>query len=343
MAPRTIAVGEAEIIELDPPGEADAAAGPPVVGWWGTVRSATVVSLGRPRVRALALVAFLARGGVFALLLPISALPSPIGIGIWIGPTSVTAAGPTARFVVALVTSVAAATVVTIAAFVLAAAAEVALYRATAAPDPDEPEAGVAVAGPGDRGARATIRTALVRLALLVPVVVAIWLAIPPLVEAGYHELTFPSSVAVPLVVRIVGAAPLAVATVLLTWLAAEIIGGLATRHVALFGAGVAGAIGAAFVDAGRWPGALAASAVASGAVSVVMFVPAAVAGLAAADRAQVALAGGAGMLEAVAAAFLVTAVFAGTVVLAAGAAAWRAALWTAYVLRVAGIRPPGS
>jgi hypothetical protein len=342
-ASRTIAVGEAEDIRLDPPADADRAGPSPAVGWWDTVRSATVVSLGRPRVRVLALLAFLARGGIVALALPIVVLPGPIGIGIWVGPTAVTAAGPTPRLVIAVIVLVTVAAAVTIAAFALAAAAEVALHQATAAPDPDDPEAGLAPVPPGGRGAHGTIRVALVRLILVLPVLVAAGLAIPPLAAAGYQELTFPSDVGVPLAVRIVGDAPFAVAAVVLTWLAAEIIGGLATRRVVLFGASTSGAVAGALGDVLRRPGSLALSFVASGAVSVLLLVPAIVAALAAAERAQAALGGTPGSLEALAAALLLTAIFAGTVVLAAGAAGWRAALWTAHVLGAAGIRPAGA
>jgi hypothetical protein len=315
----------------------------PPVGWGGTVRSATVVALGRGRVRALALVAFLARGGIVALALPIVVLPSPIGVGIWVGPTSVTAAGPTARLVIAGAVVIAAAVAVAILAFFIAAAAEVALHQATAAPDPEDPEAGLAPVPPGGRGVSGTIRVAVVRLVLVIPVVVAVGLAIPALADAGYRELTFPSDVAVPLAVRITTAAPLAVVGVVVTWLAAEVVGGLAARRIVLFGAGSPDAIGGAIADLGRWPGAAARSLVASAGVSVLVFVPAVVAAAAAADRVQAVLAAEAGSLESVGAALLISAVFAGTVVLAAGAAAWRAALWTAQVLRAAGIRPPGS
>jgi len=342
-APRTIVLGEAEITDLDPPGDGCPAGLAPAVGIWGAVRSATLVSLGRSRVRVLALLAFLGRGGIVALALPIVVLPGPIGVGIWVGPTSVTAAGPTPRFVAAVIVLVAAAAVVIVAAFALAAAAEVALHQAAAAPDPDEPEAGIAAVPPAGRGAAATFRVALVRLALLVPVLGAVGLAIPPLVEAGYRELTFPSNVAVPLAVRIAQGAPVAGLSIVATWLAAEVIGGLATRHVVLFGVGVLRAVGMALENVVRRPGSLALAIVASGVVSAVLFVPAVVAGMAVWDRAQAVLAAESGAFDTLFAALAITATFTGTVVLAAWAAAWRAALWTAQVLRVAGIRPPGT
>jgi hypothetical protein len=301
------------------------------------------VSLARPRVRALALLAFLARGGIIALALPIVVLPSPIGIGIWVGPTSVTAAGPTPRLVVTVVAMVTAVSAVSVIAFVIAAAAEVALHRATAAPDPDVPQAGIASTPSAGRGAAGTIRVALVRLALVLPVIAVVALAVPPLVEAGYRELTLPSDVGVPLVVRILAAAPLAVAAVVATWLAAEVVGGLASRRVVLLGSSVGAGIGEALADVVRRPAALALSFGASAAVSILLLMPALLAALAAADRAGTVLARSQDPLAAVGAALLLTAVFAGTVVLAAGAAAWRAALWTAEVLRAAGVRPPGS
>ncbi len=354
-APRTIVLGEAEITDLDPSGGAgsseaagrswavDPTARAPAVGWWAAIHAAIVVSFGRPRVRALALLAFLGRGGIVALGLPIVVLPGPIGIGIWVGPTSVTAAGPTPRLVAAIVVAVVAAAVVVIVAFTIAAAAEVALHQAVAAPDPDEPEAGIATVPPAGRGARATFRVLLVRLVLLVPVIGAVGLAIPLLVEAGYRELTLPSNVAVPLAVRIIQGAPVAGISIVATWLTAEVVGGLAGRHVVLFGAGVLQAVGMAFVDVVRRPGSMVIAIVASGVVSAALFVPAEVAAFAVWDRAQTVLSGEPRAVDAVLAGLAVTATFAGTVVLAAWAAAFRAALWTAQVLRLAGIRPPGS
>jgi len=346
-ASRTIVVGEVEISELDLPGGggptgAPAAGSPPTGGWWGAVRSATVVALGRPRVRLLALVAFLGRGGIIALGLPIVVLPSPIGIGLWVGPTSVTAAGPTPRLVAAVVLLLVAATIVTVAGTCVAATAEVALHPAAAAPDPDEPEAGLPVVPVAGRGLDAVLRVALVRLAFLVPVLVAGGLAIPPLVEAGYRELTLPSDVTVPVAARIAMGAPAAVAAIVATWLAAEVLGGLATRRVVLFGAGVLGAIGAGFADVLRRPVAVTAALLASAVVSGALLVPAAVAAVAAWDRVQAVFAAEPDALDSLLAALAITATFAATVVLAAGAAAWRAALWTAEVLRAAGIRPPG-
>jgi hypothetical protein len=315
----------------------------PAAGWGAAVRSATVAAFGRAPVRILALLAFLARGGIVALVLPLLVLPSPIGVGVWVGPTSVTAAGPTLRFVALVMAVVAAAAIILVAAFVLAAAAEVALHQATAAPDPDEPDAGIAPVPPGGRGWSGTFRVATVRLALLVPVLFAVGLAAPSIAAAGYQELTLPSDVGTPLIVRIAGTVPLAIAVIGVTWLLGEIVGGLAARRIVLFGASAPAAVAAAVLHLVRRPGTAVLSLLATGIVSLLVLVPAVVAAVAAADRAQTLLAGDAGAPGVIGATLLVTAVFAGTIVLAAGAAAWRAALWTAEVLRAAGVRPPGS
>ena len=315
----------------------------PAAGWGAAVRSATVVAFGRAPVRILALLVFLARGGIVALALPLLVLPSPIGVGVWVGPTSVTAAGPTLRFVALVVAVVAAAAIILVAAFVLAAAAEVALHQATAAPDPDEPEAGIAPVPSGGRGWSGTFRVAIVRLALLVPVLFAVGLAVPSIAAAGYQELNLPSDVGVPLIVRIAGAVPLAIALIGVAWLLGEIVGGLAARRIVLFGASAPTAMAAAVLHLIHRPGAAVLSLLATGIVSLLVLVPAGVAAVAAADRAQALLAGDAGAPGVFGATLLVTAVFAGTINLAAGAAAWRAALWTAEALRAAGIRPPGS
>ena len=103
----------------------------------------------RPRLWVYALVAFLARGGIVVLALPIVVAPTFIGLANFVGPASVSAGGPGPRLIALIVAGVAAAAVLVVVGTCVAAAAEVALHRATAA----TPEASAVVAS--GRGAAA--------------------------------------------------------------------------------------------------------------------------------------------------------------------------------------------
>ena len=55
----------------------------------GTLITALLVTLARPSTWVLALAAFLVRGGILVLCLPIVILPTPVGIANLVGPTLV--------------------------------------------------------------------------------------------------------------------------------------------------------------------------------------------------------------------------------------------------------------
>jgi hypothetical protein len=217
----------------------------------------------------------------------------------------------------------------------VAAAAEVALHRATVA----TPEARAVVAsGPRDAGdagtVRAISRVAGTRLILLVPVAIVAAVAIPAWVAVAYRELTVPSDVATPLAARVLAGAPLATVAVLGAWLAAEVVGGFAVRRSALLGASIPRALHAGFVDPFRAPLATALTvAVALGATVLALVATWWVTGVAW-DAARQALGGGLDAPAALGAALLMAAAWLAGLVLAAGAAAWRATLVTMELLR---------
>ena len=93
---------------------------------------ASMVALSRPRLWVFALLAFLARGGLVALVVPMLVLPTFVGISNTVGPTSVTAAGPTPR----LVAMVAAWVGITLAAIVAGTIAAPARSPPPAPPSP---------------------------------------------------------------------------------------------------------------------------------------------------------------------------------------------------------------
>lgn len=309
--------------------------------WLGAARAALVLTATRPRLWALALAAFLARGGVVLLAAPIVVLPTFIGISNIVGPTSVTAAGPSPRLVALVAMTAAIVVLVAIGGTLLGAAAETALVRAIAAPEgglpaPERARAPGAVA-PGTAPARfrrAMARVAVLRLVLLVPVVAAIAVAVPPWVVSAYRELTLPSDVAVPLVVRVLAGAPGATGLVVVAWLAAEVVGGFAARRVVLLGANVGRALAAGAADPLRAPGGTILTLLAALVPSVVALAPAAWGVAASWEVARRALVDDAGAATAIGSSLLLAAAWLGALVLAGILGAWRGTLMTAELLR---------
>ncbi len=269
------------------------------------------------------------------LALPIVVAPTFIGLANFVGPASVSAGGA-GPLIALLVVGLAAAAALVVVGACVAAAAEVALHRATAA----TPEARAVVAiGRGaaaeDAGTvRAIARVAGVRLILLVPVVMVAAVAIPAWVAAAYRELTVPADVSAPLATRVSAGAPVASVAVLGAWLAAEVVGGFAARRSALLGASILRALQAGFVDLFRAPVATALTvAVALAATVLALVATWWVTGFAW-DAARQALGGGLDAPAALGAALLMAAAWLAGLVLAAGAAAWRATLVTMELLR---------
>jgi hypothetical protein len=337
--------------------------GPPAapdVPWRRGVAAATAMTVRRPSLWVFALVAFLARGGVVVLVLPIVVVPTFVGLANFVGPASVSAGGPGPRLIALIVAGLAAAFALVVVGACVAAAAEVALHRATVAtpeaasvvaiapradesaaagdqsaddPRADGPpaEAGAADAG---RTVRAVARVAGVRLLLIVPVAVAAAVAIPAWVAVAYRELTVPSDVAAPLAARVLAGAPAASVAVLGAWLAAEVVGGFAARRSALLEASIRRALAGGLVDPFRAPLATALTVVAALGASVVALVLAWWATGAAWDAVRHALAGEPDVVAALATALLLAAAWLAGLVLAAIAAAWRATLVTMELLR---------
>jgi len=341
------------------PGAVSGSRAVPDVPWRRGVAAATAMTVRRPSLWAFALVAFLARGGLVILVLPIVVVPTFIGLANFVGPASVSAGGPGPRLIALIVAGLAAAIALVVVGACVAAAAEVALHRATVAtpeagsviaiaPRADtpaaaaEPRAGAADAAAAAAAAgteapgplRAVARVAGVRLVLLVPVAVAAAVAIPAWVAVAYRELTVPSDVAAPLAARVVAGAPAASIAVVVTWLAAEIVGGFAARRSALLGTSIPRALARGIVDPFRAPLATALTVVAALGATVAVLVPTWWATGAAWDAARQALAGETGVVAAFGTALLLAAAWLAGLVLAGIAAAWRATLVTMELLR---------
>ncbi len=310
--------------------------------WLHGALAAVVLTVERPGLWAFALLAFLARGGAVALGLPIVVLPTFIGLSNLVGPASVSAEGPGPRLAALIVLGAAGILVIALAGTLVAAAAEAELHRQSVAPGPSDPWRGSGGEGPRQLRDRldpaaagsGAVRIAAIRLILLVPVVAAIGIAVPGWVTAAYRELTLPSDVAVPLVVRILTGAPAGAALVLAAWLAGEVVGGFATRRAVLLDTPVLRALGSAVTDPFRSLVGTALTIGAALAVSLLALAPATWAVALAWDAARRALVDDAGAVAVLAAAVVLAATWTAALLLAALAAAWRANLATMELLR---------
>ena len=191
------------------------------------MQSALVATLGRPTWWAMALAAFLVRGGFFLIVLPIVSVPTAAGIvtavsptleGMWLGKPSLDGA-LVGSLVLALV----------LAGLMAAALAgswlDLALVR-EATEDEDV-----------DRGWRPThpsvVHALSIRLTAHVATLLAIAYGSLRLVNVGYAEFTSPSDVGVAIVDRVLVRVPDVVLLVLAAWLVGETVGSLAARRAA--------------------------------------------------------------------------------------------------------------
>jgi hypothetical protein len=187
------------------------------------MRRSLLLTLGHPEWWTMALAAFLVRGGILVIALPVLALPSlaalsavvaPLLSGVALGDTSI----PPIELFAGAAALVSAVVFVT---GLVGAWLDIALFRAAS-----EALGGAAATG------RASLREALnARLTPHAITILALGFTVFRLVTAGYEELTSPTTSPAPLAVRIVGHAPEAVAALVLAWLVAEAVGGVALRR----------------------------------------------------------------------------------------------------------------
>lgn len=190
--------------------------------------------LGRPRWWLLALAAFLVRGGIIVMFLPIVILPTPSGVTNAFGP-AVTglALGGAGAELIALITALAlGATLAIVAGNVLGAWLEATLVGEVL-DEADGDRWAWPVETPANRVTDAPAwRGATVRLVAHLPLVLALVWGIPTVIEAGYAELVLPGELVTPLPLRIAARVPVTVALIVGAWLVGEVIGGLALRRL---------------------------------------------------------------------------------------------------------------
>jgi GNAT superfamily N-acetyltransferase len=191
------------------------------------MRSSLAATLGRPEWWAMALAAFLVRGGIVVVVLPLVSLPTVAQLSTLLAPAVETVVLGGQTLAGALVGGLAlAATLIALGLCGLAGAwFDLALAR-DAADDED-------LELPASRVGISTGQAFRIRLLAHLPTALALVYATYRLVPLAYDELTSPGDATVSVVTRVFDRAPDAVAVVLLAWLAGETVGALAVRHAA--------------------------------------------------------------------------------------------------------------
>jgi hypothetical protein len=310
-------------VTAEPSRSAEVVASPTTSAWkvplvGRVLGRATRWTIRRPDMWPVALAAFLARGGVLVILLPFLVLPTPIGLASFIGADAITAAGPTARFIViAVAVGLLAAGLVLAGSVVAAAADRVVLRGWTEDAAPARPST-------EHRPVATVARILAVRIVAAIPRILAIAWAVPRIADATYRQLTLPDDLATPIVLRVAAMAPEAIALVVVGLLAGELIAGLATVHVVVEGRGAARSLLLVGRDLVRRPVPVL-GAFAIGIVAVVAGIGLPVAaGIAAWGLVRQTLADGAGPFLALASAFSFAASIVAALALAGMIAAWR-------------------
>jgi hypothetical protein len=296
--------------------------------WRGSLLGAALTVLAHPVMWPVALAGFLARGGIFALLLPIVVLPTPSGIADVIAPALTS-------FAFGLVSSAFIALVAISAAFVAAwvllgglagAWADVELIREAA----EDEELGVTVVP----RRHLVLRALVVRLLASVPLGFALAFGAAEIVNAAYAELTTPFEVVTPLFVRVLGDVPAAIALVVAAWAVCEVAGGLAVRRVVLGGEAIVPALRDGWLDLVRRPLSSIGTLVVTDLAVIAAVVASAVAAGAAWSWARFEMLDGEAATGALAVVVL-AAVWLGGLAVVSAVVAWRSVAWTAEAIRL--------
>jgi hypothetical protein len=193
--------------------------------WPAAMGSSLLAALARPTWWLMAMAAFLIRGGLLVLVLPIVTLPTAAGLTNVVAPTVVGLVfGGTDSLTILLVGVGLGVLVWLVGGSVVAAAIEVSLVEEVARDDDlDAP----VVPRPG-----LVLRAAALRLVAHLPTLVVLVWAGARIAIATYEELAAPGEAAVPMIVRIALRAPEAVAALAVAWALGEAAGGLAVRRL---------------------------------------------------------------------------------------------------------------
>jgi hypothetical protein len=289
---------------------------------------ALLITLATPATWPLALGAFLLRGGIVLVLIPIVVLPTPVGIGNLLAPAIVPislGAFPLPVIAAAVGGGVALA-VALVGGGWLAALLEAEGARLVAADDDL-----VATAPPRATSGigRAANRILVARLVTATPLVLALAWAGVRVVSVTYDELTLPSDPSSSLATRVASGVPDVLLALAIAWMLAEILGAIAARRIALADDPLGAAIRVAVVRTARGPVVALVRLWLPMLGLVVVLVASGVATASAWSAVGAALDGSTGPVVAFLAVVLFVALWLAGLFLIAVTCAWRAAVWT--------------
>ena len=210
--------------------------------------AALSVTIARPSTWPLALGAFLLRGGMVLVLLPIVVLPTPVGVGNLLAPAVMSVslgALPVGLVVASVGLGIGFALWIVVGGW-LAAALEGEGIRIVADAARDHLLAA--------SRRRMAARILAARLACLVPLAVVLAIGTVRIVFVTYAELVLPSDATSPIAIRVLRDAPDVPLVIALTWMAGEIVAAVAARRIVLAGEGVGTALRIAIARSVRHP-----------------------------------------------------------------------------------------
>ena len=189
------------------------------------MKTALAATIAHPAWWVMALAAFLVRGGLLVVLLPLVSLPSVPSLATTLAPPIEALVLSRQSLEGVLIGTVLVSTIVGLLAVAGLAGSWLDLALLREAGDADELE------GQPPLVARSAWHAFGVRLAAHVPTFVALGYATVRVVIVTYDELLSPGDATIPIVARVITRAPDAIALVVVTWLLGEGVGGLAVRR----------------------------------------------------------------------------------------------------------------
>ena len=217
--------------------------------WAASMGAALAASVSRPRWWVMALAAFLVRGGIVVVLLPLVSLPSAPALATALAPTIEALAMSRQSLEAALLG--AALLGLAVGVVVALALAGTWLDNALAREAETAAELDLRVA----EDVPSAWRTLAIRLLAHLPTLVALAYALVRIVIVTYQELLAPGNPAVPIALRVIARAPDAVVIAGVAWLVGEAVGGIAARRAAE-GESIGGSLRGAIRDVLRRRGA---------------------------------------------------------------------------------------
>lgn len=291
-------------------------------GWPAVAGAAVEVALERPGAWAVALAAFLVRGGIVVLAFPIVVLPTPTGLSNVLGPiiTSIALTGPS-RALLALGGLAIGATVAWLLVSGLAGvAADRSLIRWASGREAATPR-------------RRLWSMLIVRLLAYVPLAAALVYGAGVIGAAIYHELILPDDLTTPLVLRVIREEPWPIVLIIAAWLFGETAGGLAERSIVLDDGSIPRALGRALSHVLTRPLRTLLTVAAGVAAFICVLGPVLVAAAASWSVVSSGLDRGGVGIDTLLASIAFVAIWLGGLILVGAVAAWRSVMWTLEVL----------